>query len=265
MIELLTTAEMAQADRSAIAAGTSGSALMEHAGRAVADRVAARHAPAVPVVVVAGPGNNGGDGFVAARALQERGHSVRVLLLGDAGRLKGDAALAAGRWHGPTDAAAPAGLAGAPVIIDALLGAGLDRPVEGAARAMIEAVNAAPAKVYAVDLPSGINGTTGAIQGAAVKASETITFFRRKVGHVLLPGRLHCGTVHVADIGIAAAVLDAIKPRAFLNVPELWAKRFPVPRIDGHKYSRGHAVVVSGEISSTGACLLYTSPSPRDS
>jgi ADP-dependent NAD(P)H-hydrate dehydratase / NAD(P)H-hydrate epimerase len=256
MIELLTTAEMAQADRLAIAAGTSGSTLMENAGRAVADLVAARHAPTSPVVVVAGPGNNGGDGFVAARALVERGFPVRVLLLGDAGRLKGDAAHAAGRWNGPLDAAAPAGVAGTGIIIDALLGAGLDRPVEGAARAMIEAINRAPAKVYAVDLPSGINGTTGAVQGAAVKASETITFFRRKVGHVLLPGRVHCGRVHVADIGIGAAVLGQIKPQTFLNACELWAESLPVPRIDGHKYSRGHAVVVSGGISSTGAARL---------
>jgi hydroxyethylthiazole kinase-like uncharacterized protein yjeF len=256
MIELLTTAEMTQADRLAIAAGASGIALMENAGRAVADLVAARHAPAVPVVVVAGPGNNGGDGFVAARALLERGHGVRVLLLGDPGRLKGDAALAASRWNGPLEAAAPAGLAGAAVIIDALLGAGLDRPVEGTTRAMIEAINAAPARVYAVDLPSGINGTTGAVQGAAVKACETITFFRRKVGHVLLPGRLHCGKVHVADIGIGAEVLEQVRPQTFLNVPELWAKSFPIPGVDGHKYNRGHAVVVSGGISSTGAARL---------
>src|ERR1700688_5040937 len=136
MIELLTTVEMAEADRLAIAAGNSGIELMENAGRAVADAVAARHPAAVPLVVVAGPGNNGGDGFVAARVLLERGYSVRLLLAGDAGRLKGDAALAAGRWNGPRDAASPAGLAAAGVVIDALFGAGLDRPVEGAARAL---------------------------------------------------------------------------------------------------------------------------------
>jgi hydroxyethylthiazole kinase-like uncharacterized protein yjeF len=121
---------------------------------------------------------------------------------------------------------------------------------------MIEAINAAPAKIYAVDLPSGINGTSGAVQGTAVKASETITFFRRKVGQLLLPGRLHCGKVHLADIGIDADVLGRVRPQTFLNVPELWAKSFPVPRVDGHKYSRGHAVVVSGGISSTGAARL---------
>jgi hydroxyethylthiazole kinase-like uncharacterized protein yjeF len=256
MIELLTPAEMAQADRLAIAAGTSGITLMENAGRAVADAVAARHPPAVPAVVVAGPGNNGGDGFVAARLLRERGYSVHLLLVGDADQLKGDAALAAGRWTGPLQAASPAALAGAGVVIDALFGAGLDRPVEGVARAMIEAINASPATIYAVDLPSGINGAGGEVQGAAVRASETITFFRRKPGHLLLPGRLHCGKVHVADIGIGEDVLGQVKPRTFVNAPALWAKSFPVPRVDGHKYDRGHAVVGSGGISSTGAARL---------
>src|SRR6516162_4629726 len=225
MIELLTTAEMAEADRRTIAAG------------------------------VAGPGNNGGDGFVAARFLAERGYRVRVLLVGDPNRLKGDAALAAQRWEGPTIAAAPAALTPADIVIDALFGAGLDRRVEGVARAMIEAMNAAPC-VHAVDLPSGINGTTGVVMGLAVNATETVTFFRRKTGHVLLPGRLHCGNVRIADIGIATSVLDQIKPRISINAPDLWAKSFPLPRVEGHKYTRGHAVVVSGGLSSTAAARL---------
>src|SRR5215831_7314566 len=185
MIELLTTAEMAEADRRTIAGGIAGIELMENAGRSVADAVAARHPPGLRVAVVAGPGNNGGDGFVAARLLAERGYRVRVLLVGDPNRLMGDAALAAQRWQGPTAAAATAALMPADAIIDALFGAGLDRPVEGVARAMIEAMNATPC-VYAVDLPSGINGTTGAVMGLAVNAAQTVTFFRRKVGHVLL-------------------------------------------------------------------------------
>jgi hydroxyethylthiazole kinase-like uncharacterized protein yjeF len=157
-------------------------------------------------------------------------------------------------------AATPAQLEPADAVIDALFGAGLDRPVEGGARAMIEAMNAATtnaaSSIHAVDLPSGINGASGAVMGAAVNATETVTFFRRKSGHVLLPGRLHCGRIRVADIGIPASALDRIKPRTFLNAPELWAGHFPMPRADGHKYTRGHAVVLSGGLSSTGAARL---------
>ena len=256
MFELLTTAEMADADRLAIAGGAAGSELMESAGRAVAEAVAARHPSGSRVVVVAGPGNNGGDGFVAARLLAERGARVEVILLGDVGRLKGDAALAAKKWTAPLAAAEPRTLAGADVVIDALFGAGLDRPVEGAARALIEAINAGNAPVYAVDLPSGINGTSGAVLGVAVEATYTITFFRKKPGHLLLPGRFHCGIISVADIGIPASVLEKIAPKTFENVPALWRRDFPVPKHEGHKYDRGHAVVVSGPAWSTGAARL---------
>lgn len=256
MIELLTPAEMGQADRLAIAGGIAGIELMDNAGRAVADAVASRHLSDVPVAVVAGPGNNGGDGFVAARILAERGYAVRVLLVGDRGRLEGDAATAAQRWSGATETAEPAALGDAGVIIDALFGAGLDRPVEGLARAMIEAINACGAPIVAVDLPSGVNGTSGAVMGVAVSATETITFFRRKPGHLLLPGRLHCGPTRVVDIAIPAGVLDAIRPKTVVNEPSLWLPDFPFPRPDGHKYSRGHAVVVSGGLSTTGAARL---------
>ncbi len=257
MIELLTTAEMAEADRLTIAGGTAGIALMENAGRAVAD-VAGRLLQGRGVVVVAGPGNNGGDGFVAARILAERGHTVRVAFVGDRARLKGDAARAAERWSGAVLQAAPETITGQDLVIDALFGAGLDRAVDGLPRAMIEAINAsgAPAPIIAVDLPSGINGTTGAVMGAAVNATSTVTFFRRKTGHLLMPGRLHCGRLEVADIGIPAVVLDRIKPEAFANEPPLWRGSFPLPRPEGHKYARGHAVVVSGGVSTTGAARL---------
>jgi hypothetical protein len=184
------------------------------------------------------------------------GDRVRVLLLGNPAALKGDAAAAAQRWSGPVVAARPTELTGAGLVIDALFGAGLDRPVKGGARAMIEAVNACGAPVLAVDLPSGINGATGAVMGAAVRAAETVTFFRRKPGHVLMPGRLHCGRVRVGSIGIPDAVLADVQPRTFANAPALWGHAFPVPRADGHKYARGHAVVVSGGISTTGAARL---------
>jgi hydroxyethylthiazole kinase-like uncharacterized protein yjeF len=255
MNELLSPAEMAQADRLAIAGGTPGLTLMESAGSAVADATAAL-APGKRVTVVAGPGNNGGDGFVAARLLTEHGYTVRVVLVGETGRLKGDAQAAFERWRGPIEAASPVALNECDIVIDALFGAGLDRSVEGAARAMIEAMNASGKPIVSVDLPSGINGANGAVMGVAVKATQTVTFFRRKPGHLLLPGRLHCGPVAVVDIGIAASALETIQPKTFANGMALWGAVFPRPRIVGHKYDRGHAVVVSGGLSTTGAARL---------
>jgi len=254
VIELLTNAEMGQADHLAVAGGISSADLMENAGRAVADHVGRNYPTGTRVVVLAGRGNNGGDGYVAARLLASRGCDVRLLQVG--APAKGDAGRAAGLWKGPTEDARPDGLAGADVIVDALLGAGLDRPVSGLAATMIEAINAGGLPVVAVDLPSGINGDNGAAMGAAVKARETVTFFRRKRGHLLLPGRLHAGALTIADIGIPHSVLDKIKPQAFANEPSLWMPHFPRPREDGHKYHRGHAVIVSGGLSQTGAARL---------
>jgi ADP-dependent NAD(P)H-hydrate dehydratase / NAD(P)H-hydrate epimerase len=256
MIEILTNGEMAEADRMTIASGVSGFSLMENAGKAVADTVAMRHAPGVRVFVVAGPGNNGGDGLVAARLLTERRYAVKVLLVGELQKLKGDAAEAAKRWKGQIVAAQPDELQGAGVIIDALFGAGLDRPVEGLALAMIDAMNDQTAPIIAVDLPSGVNGTSGAVMGTAVRATHTVTFFRKKVGHLLFPGRARCGAISVAQIGIADSVLTRIEPQTFENIPDLWRNKFPVPRAEGHKYDRGHAAIVSGPVWSTGAARL---------
>jgi ADP-dependent NAD(P)H-hydrate dehydratase / NAD(P)H-hydrate epimerase len=256
MFELLSNAEMAEADRLAIAGGVAGSDLMERAGSAIAQAVMVRHAEGSRVVVVAGPGNNGGDGFVAARLLAQRGYDVEVLLVGEVSRLKGDAAFAAQKWGRPVLPAQPDELNGAAVVIDALFGAGLDRPVEGTALAMIDSMNAQPAPVVAVDLPSGINGSTGAVMGRAVRAAQSVTFFRKKPGHLLLPGRLYCGVISVAEIGIPASVLGQIGPKTYENVPAFWRADFPVPQITGHKYDRGHAIVVSGPVWSTGAARL---------
>lgn len=256
-MEVLTTAQMAAADRAAIAAGTTGFSLMQRAGGAVAE--AARRMAGEgrrKVVVVAGTGNNGGDGFVAASELAASGVPVAIVLLGETGALKGDAALAAQAWRGAVGPPHEGMFGDCGLIVDALFGAGLNRAVEGKARALIEAMNASRVPILAVDLPSGINGDTGAVTGAAVQAAETVTFFRRKPGHLLLPGRLHCGRVHVADIGIDPCVVDGIRPATFENVPSTWRNAFPVPSIGGHKYSRGHAVVVSGGIASTGAARL---------
>ena len=254
-MEVLTTAEMERADRLAIAAGTPGFALMLSAGQAVA-AAAMELVEEGSILVIAGPGNNGGDGFVAAAELAARGREVSVILLCERENLQGDAASAARGWKYPVLPFNPQAIGKPALIIDALFGAGLDRPVKGEPFDMIEAINANGALVLAVDLPSGINGTTGYVMGTAVRAVETVTFFRRKPAHLLLPGRLHCGRVRVADIGIDASVLAEIAPRTFENVPATWGMAFPLPSIDGHKYDRGHVVAVSGGIAATGAARL---------
>ena len=251
---LLSVAEMACADAAAVAGGTASETLMEAAGRAVADVVRAR-LPRGQVVVLCGPGSNGGDGFVAARHLRSAGWPVRVALLGEIARLKGDAALNAGRWGAAVAALEPAALEGASVIIDAIFGAGLDRPLEGAAKAVVEAVALCGAPVVAVDVPSGLDGDSGEVLGAAATALATVTFFRMKPGHLLLPGRLLCGDVVVADIGIPETVLAAIGPATYVNEPALWGADYPWPKLTDHKYRRGHALVVAGA-RMTGAARL---------
>jgi hydroxyethylthiazole kinase-like uncharacterized protein yjeF len=254
-MEVLTSAEMERADRLTIAAGTPGFALMMSAGQAIAE-AAMDLAEQGPILVVAGPGNNGGDGFVAAAELAARGRDVSVILLCERDNLQGDAVLAARGWKYPVLPFNAHAIGKPALIIDALFGAGLDRAVKGEPHDMIEAINANGAPVLAVDLPSGINGTTAAVMGVAVHATETVTFFRRKPAHLLLPGRIHCGRVRVADIGIDANVLLEIQPQTFENIPSFWRSSFPVPRIDGHKYDRGHTVVVSGGLATTGAARL---------
>jgi hydroxyethylthiazole kinase-like uncharacterized protein yjeF len=274
-MEVLTTAEMERADRLTIAEGTPGFALMLSAGQAVAE-AAMGLVEEGPILVVAGRGNNGGDGFVAAAELAARGREVCVILLCERDSLQGDAASAARGWKYPVLPFNPQAIGRPALIIDALFGAGLNRPVKGDAHDMIEAINANGAPVLSVDLPSGVNGTTGAVMGVAVRATETVTFFRRKPAHLLLPGRMYCGRVRVADIGIDPRVLEEIRPQTFENIPQFWRKSFPVPQVDGHKYARGHAIVVSGDIAATGAARmsargalragagLVTLASPRD-
>jgi hydroxyethylthiazole kinase-like uncharacterized protein yjeF len=274
-MEVLTTTEMERADQLTIAEGIPGFALMLSAGQAVAE-AAMELVEEGPIMVVAGRGNNGGDGFVAAAELAARGREVSVILLCERDSLQGDAASAARGWKYPVLPFNPQAIGKPALIIDALFGAGLNRPVKGDPLDMIEAINANGAPVLSVDLPSGINGTTGAVMGVAVRATETVTFFRRKPAHLLLPGRIYCGRVRVIDIGIDAHVLEEIAPRTFENIPQFWRKSFPVPKADGHKYARGHTIVVSGDMAATGAARmsargalragagLVTLASPRD-
>ncbi|ACK51163.1 carbohydrate kinase, YjeF related protein [Methylocella silvestris BL2] len=258
--ELLTNAEMGEADRLTIASGTPGYQLMENAGAAVAAEAARLSPKGGRIAVLCGPGNNGGDGFVAARLLKARGFSVTLGLLGPREALHGDAATAAAAWDGDVSALEALDLESADVAIDALFGAGIARDLDGAARDAVLRLNEWSARrrkpALAVDVPSGLDGTSGEIRGVAVRAARTITFFRRKPGHLLLPGRICCGETVVADIGIRAEALAAIAPKTAANGPQLWGRLLPFPSIEGHKYSRGHALVLSGSLAHTGAARL---------
>ncbi|MBT4463190.1 MAG: bifunctional ADP-dependent NAD(P)H-hydrate dehydratase/NAD(P)H-hydrate epimerase, partial [Rhodospirillaceae bacterium] len=245
---LLMISEMTAADAATIAAGTPERELMEAAGGAVAREILKRWQPR-PTVVLVGPGNNGGDGLIVTRLLSEAGWTVKTAYLKD---------LSMGVLDGDTLGSSVDDL----LVVDALFGAGLTRPVEGVAADIFDAINERGLDCVAVDMPSGIDGDSGAIRGVAPKAQLTVTFFRRKPGHLLLPGRDLCGEVIVADIGIPDLVLDDINPNTFANGPDLWRQRFPRRQATDHKYTHGHAVVVGGG-EMTGAARLAATAARR--
>jgi NAD(P)H-hydrate epimerase len=249
---LLTATEMTRADAAAVAGGVSSLTLMENAGRAVAEEIARRFSPR-PTAVLTGPGKNGGDGFVVARHLKQSGWDVWVEFLVPPDKLKGDAAAMAKRFDGK---ALPISADNrmAELYVDALFGAGLDRPLEGEALRLAKAAPRFKERIIAIDVPSGVDGTTGETYGPAFAVALTVTFFHRKPGHLLMPGRALCGEVLVRDIGIPASVLEAIAPRTFANSPKLWS--LPKPQLSAHKYARGHTLVVSGDQTHTGAARL---------
>tara|TARA_R110002110_G_scaffold414147_2_gene643421 strand:+ start:148492 stop:150054 length:1563 start_codon:yes stop_codon:yes gene_type:complete len=256
--ELLTVAQMYRADAAAADHGVSSLELMEHAGAAIADALDARW-PRGHVLVLCGPGNNGGDGFVAARLLTARGRDVALGLLGEVDDLAGDAAINAQRWvtecDGEVDALSREWVRWADVVVDGLFGAGLTRPVDGVALEIINEINDYAKPCLAIDVPSGVHGDSGAVLGGAPQADQTVTFFRHKPGHLLFPGRGLCARVRVADIGIPDDVLADIHPTLSRNVPMFWASDFPRPVAEGHKYVRGHAIVAGGG-ALTGAARL---------
>ncbi len=253
---LLTTGQMTDADRLAVAAGTSRRTLMANAGRAVADEVMRRWAPR-PVSVWCGPGDNGGDGFVAARQLADAGWPVRVAALPLPSGLPDHRPL----WHGPVAPLALPVIDGAELVIDALFGAGLNRPLAGAAAQTLATAAARGVPIVAIDVPSGLCGNSGIAQGA-VAAVLTVTFFRKKPGHLLLPGRGLCGEVVVVDIGTPDSVFDHLAPTCFENDPALWAAALPQRRMDSHKYHHGHALVYGGA-QATGAARLAARAAAR--
>jgi ADP-dependent NAD(P)H-hydrate dehydratase / NAD(P)H-hydrate epimerase len=241
---LMRVAQMAEADRLTIAEGTAGVVLMQNAGEAVAEEIMQRWSPC-RVCVMCGPGNNGGDGFVVARVLAAAGWPVRIALLGSSGRLTGDAEIHAARWAGPVEPLAPAAIGDAELVVDALFGSGLSRPLSENVALTLAAVGRRGVPLIAVDVPSGVSGDTGESYGA-VAAQCTVTFARKKPGHVLLPGRDLAGDVVVADIGTPSSVLDGIAVDTWENDPALWRHELPRPAAGGNKYSRGHALLVGG-------------------
>jgi NAD(P)H-hydrate epimerase len=260
-LALLTPIQMGQADRAAEAAGGSGDAMMEAAGAAVAVSMGGRWSMR-PVTVLCGPGNNGGDGFVAARHLQAACWPVKVALLGDRETLRGEAAHAASLWDGDVVPLTPQCLDGAGLVVDAMFGAGLSRPLEGQALEMVETLKARKIPICAVDVPSGLDGATGRVLGAAAAAELTVTFFRKKPGHLLYPGRGLCGELVVAPIGTPTSVLDAIAPHTWENGPDLWLDRYPWPQAESYKYTRGEVLILGGE-AITGASRMTTEAASR--
>lgn len=233
---LLTPDQMGELDRRTIAGGVGGAVLMERAGAAVAAEIRRRWTRR-PIAVLCGPGDNGGDGFVVARLLAAEGWTVRVALLGAQAVLSG--------WTGPVEPFGPGMLDGAGLVVDALFGAGLSRPLGEPAAGVLAAAVKRRLPIVAVDVPSGLFGATGAAPGA-VTATLTVTFGRLKPGHLLLPGRDLCGELVLADIGLDPAALDALAIRTWANDPTLWDAARPRPGHAAHKYSRGHALVLGG-------------------
>ncbi len=257
---LLDLHRMEEADRLAVAGGVSIAVLMENAGRAVAREIERRW-PSRPVLVLCGPGNNGGDGLVAARHLAQAGWPVRVALLGSRDHLKGAAHDNSIRWTGPIESLDPQVLTGAELVVDAIFGAGLSRALAGPARETLAAAAARKIPIISIDVPSGLMGDTGASLGA-VAAVLTVTFLRKKPGHLLMPGRELCGELVVADIGTPPSVLSEIAPNSFENDPRLWLEDLPKPRSDGNKFSRGHALILGG-YPVTGAARLAARAAAR--
>lgn len=253
---LLTPAAMARVDRAADASGIDTFGLMVRAGEAVA-AAALRHFPGtLRFVVLAGPGNNGGDGYVAASALARAGAPVALYSAVDAATLKGDAARARSACPLPVLPITAFVPRAGDLIVDALFGAGLTRDLPAPVLAVISAVSDLRLPVLAVDLPSGIDGATGSVRGAAFEATRTVTFMTRKPGHVLLPGRLHCGTLEVFDIGIPRRLVEAEAGPLWVNGPAVWSAQRPMSSATDHKYRRGHVTVFSGPPTATGAARL---------
>jgi ADP-dependent NAD(P)H-hydrate dehydratase / NAD(P)H-hydrate epimerase len=258
LLELLTNAEMADVDAAAIASGTLSIDLMEHAGYAVASEAIAMVKLGANIAVLCGPGKNGGDGFAAARILRDRGFRARVALFGEVCDLKGDVAEMASRWNAAVGSFEVSSLHAlideAALVIDAIFGAGLNRDLPPEVEQVTDLL--LTKTVLAVDVPSGLDGSTGTVPGGVLPATRTVTFVRKKLGHVLFPGRSLCGEVHVADIGVSDEIVASAGATSKINAPETFLELLPLPGFAAHKYTRGHVLAISGPPNSTGASRL---------
>ena len=257
---LLDVRRMHEAERLAVGTGVSETEVMENAGAAVAREIVRRWPPRA-VTVLCGPGRNGRDGFVVARLLAEADWPVRVALLGPRDRLAGEAQHNAGRWRGTVEPLSPDVLDGAELVVDAIFGAGLDRPLNGPAAATLARAASEGLPIIAIDVPSGLMSDTGEAAGA-VATVLTVTFFRKRPGHVLLPGRSLCGEVVVAGVGIPSSVLERVAPDTFENDPGLWISDLPRSQDSDDKYTRGHALI-SGGYPVTGAARMAARAAAR--
>ncbi len=268
MIRALTAEQVRTAEQRAVAdRGASLEALMRRAGEAVAEAV--EELAHGDVIVLAGRGNNGGDGWVAARVLHAEGRRVRVLSLADPATLDGPAAAAAAEavaagveWHVPTTPPSADELATADVIVDALLGIGASGPLREPLPDWVDAAAESGSMIVSADIPTGIDADSGRVQGTAIPADVTVTFSALKPGLVTFPGAEYAGDVVVADVGIAPALLD------FGDAPEVWeeseyADLLPLPAPDAHKDSRGRVLVVAGSAAYPGAAVLAAKGAQR--
>lgn len=260
---LLTVEQSRRADYLAISAGQSGIDLMARAGYGVAACVQRHYRGELSelrVMVLCGPGNNGGDGFIAAQELVTQGCRVEVGALIARESYCGDALEAARRWRGDVVDLdhdwVKAMLPQSDVIIDALFGSGLSRELDGEIAALVTTINASGVAVVSVDIPSGIGGDDGRVYGVAIRANHTVSFFCARPGHYLLPGRMYCGAVEIVDIGIEASVLEQIAPDYRLNEPDLWREYWPRCSPCDHKYRRGTVLVIGGGVMMAGASRL---------
>lgn len=253
---ILSVDQMREAERNACSNGISSFDLIASAGVCAFEVVRELYKKDERILVACGSGNTGGKGLIAAQLLNSAGYDISVALLGQPEFMTGDARQALDKLDLPLTSLSDTNPAAFTLIVDALLGMGINRPVSGELAQWINQANSCNASIVSIEIPTGISGDSGSVMGTSIKAKYTVTYFRKKIGHILYPGKHHCGNIHVCQIGIEPFVLDTFQPNLFENTQELWSSALPEIGWHSHKYTRGHTVVVAGHSTSTGAARL---------